>query len=161
MKFSLIPFLLLSTLVTFSSFASADVQLNKTGVFKDLHPFGSFGYPNAQACQQDGGVYNDGLCVFQDGGSTIEVKKNNDGKYDLSISSVGTNMHLCDYEGEAVDLNAAQIISHGTTDEDGNRCEIVVAYTSNDTLSVITNGKCQYYCGANMSLDVENAKRSK
>ncbi|MDD4974211.1 MAG: hypothetical protein PHY93_07650 [Bacteriovorax sp.] len=161
MKFSLISFLLLSALVTFSSFASVDVQLNKTGVFKDTHPFGSFGYPNAKACEEDGGVYNDGLCVFQDGGSTIEIKKNNNGKYDLSVSSVGTNMHLCDYEGEAIDLNAVQIISKDTVGDEANRCEIVVAFTSNDTLSVITNGKCQDYCGANMSLDVENAKRSK
>jgi hypothetical protein len=99
MKFSLKSLLVLSAIATFSSISSAEVELNKTGVFKDIHPIGSFGYPNAKACEEDGGVYDNGLCIFQDGGATIEIKKNNNGKYDLSISSVGTNMHMCDYGG--------------------------------------------------------------
>lgn len=160
MKFSLKPFLILSALLTFSSVVSADAGLNKAGVFKDLYPIGSFGYPDAESCQEDGGVYDDGLCIFEDGGSTIEIKKTDNGKYDLSISSVGTNMHLCDYQGEAEDLNADQIISKDSVEE-SNRCEVIVHFTSNDTIAVITNGKCQDYCGANMSLDVENANRSK
>jgi hypothetical protein len=62
--------------------------------------------------------------------------------------------------GEGEDQNAEQIISKDLGEEQ-SRCEILVNYTSNDTIAIVTNGKCQDYCGANMSLDLENANRSK
>ena len=54
-----------------STFALLPQNLKKTGVFKDLHPIASYGYPDADTCESDGGVYDGALCIFQQGGSTI------------------------------------------------------------------------------------------
>lgn len=137
-----------------TTFAGTPTDINLEGIFKHTYPVASYGYPNKKACKEDGGIYKDGACWFKDGGAHVEIKKNADGLYDLVVSSVGTNMHMCDYEEKATQVTETQLLSKS------GECEVIVNLTSKDSISVITNGQCQDFCGANMSLDIEEAKRA-
>lgn len=142
---------------------NADVMpdIKFSGTYKAVHPFGAFGY-TAEACIEDLGEYKgEGLCFFKDGGSTIEIKKMAENEYELGITSVGTNFHLCDYQGRARQIGQTQLSSNDKNSESPGVCEVVVSFTSPNVLSIITNGKCQDYCGANMTLDDEGAVRVK
>ncbi len=146
-------FTLIMALTSLTAFAGTQAGVKLEGIFKDTYPIAAHGYPNGKACKEDGGVYKDGACWFKDGGAHVEISKKAEGKYDLTVSSVGTNMHMCDYQAEALQTNQTQLLS-----KDGE-CEVTVNLTSKDTISVVTNGQCQDFCGANMMLDIEKATR--
>ena len=146
--------------IPLSSFALLPQQFKKIGIFKDIHPIASYGYPDSETCETDGGIYDGNLCIFQ-GGTTIEIMNHSLNKYKLSISSIGTNLHFCDFQGEGLLKGIKQIVYTAKKDEESKDCKIVIKFKKNDSLAIITNGKCQYYCGANMSLDVGNAIRVK
>lgn len=150
------------SLISFGTFAGS-INLDMTGTFKKVSPFIAGGYSSVAECREDGGVFDimEGYCEFLDGGSTVEIKKISDEKYSVAISSVGRNFHICDYQAEATKLNAAQLISE-TKDEYSNEvCKVELRFTNKNTLSVVTSSECSAYCGAGMSLDIEDAKRSK
>ena len=139
---------------------SLAVNANVEGTYKHVRPFAVFNYQE-QDCKEEGGSFDDGVCFFKDGGSTIEIKNNTKGSFDLSITSVGTNFHFCDYQGEATQAGPKRLTSNDFNAEYPGTCELNVFVTSKDTIAIETNGKCQDYCGANMSLDIENATRKK
>ncbi|RPJ71250.1 MAG: hypothetical protein EHM20_14775 [Alphaproteobacteria bacterium] len=145
-------------LMSFTTFAGTQTDSNLNGIFKDSYPISSHGYADEKACLADGGIhFEEGACWFNDGGAHVEIKKNENEneKFDLTVSVVGTNMHMCDYQAEAVQVNQTQLLS-----KDGE-CEVTVNFTSKDSISVVTNGQCRDFCGANMELDVAVATREK
>lgn len=152
---------LLSMMISFTVSAEVLSGLEVTGTFKASRPFYAFNYNSSEDCNADGGEYEDGVCLFKDGGATVEIKKNAEGSFDLAISSVGTNFHLCDYQGTATVKNKVQLTSNDKNADYPGECVVDVLFTSKDSLSITTNGKCQDYCGANMELDQDNATRVK
>lgn len=154
MKFPIPLLLVLSSFLSLSLKANAELPLSKSGIFKDQYPVKSYGYSDAKSCEKDGGIFDGSACLFLEGGSVVEINKLIDGRYNLSISSVGTNLHFCDYEGLAFDLSDKEIFS-----KDKSNCEITIKFVNDSTLRVKTNGQCQDYCGVNMTLDIEKAIR--
>jgi hypothetical protein len=153
---------LISFGISFGTFAGS-INLDMTGSFKKVTPFIAFGYSSVAECREDGGIFDimEGYCEFLEGGSTVEIKKISNEKYSIAVSSVGRNFHMCDYQADATKLNDVQLISE-TKDEYSNEvCKVELRFTNKDTLSVVTSPECSAYCGAGMSLDLENAKREK
>lgn len=152
---------LLTVIVSTTINAEVTPRVQFVGKYKAVRAFGSFGYQNAKDCKTDGGKYSEGLCIFKNGGATVEITKKDNGNYNFSFTSIGTNFHTCDYSGEAKVLNSVQLLSTDAESEYPEGCEVTVAFTSKDKLAVITNGKCSSLCGANMALDEDELKRVK
>lgn len=151
MKKCLFPVL---TLISFSVFA---VEIE--GKFEVVRPLFMHGY-NSKSCRADGGVYvGDGLCKWEKGGGSNVQITATETNFDLIISSVGTNGHTCDFSGKASLISAYHLISKESSDE--GQCAVNVFFTSENTISIQTNGECREYCGANMALDEENLNRVK
>lgn len=151
---------LIALSLLFSVVSASAVE--KEGTFEVVRPAFMRGY-DSKACKTDGGVYlGDGLCKFENGGgATAEVKATAEDKdsFLISLSSVGTNAHMCDFSGKATRVSDYHLLSLNNGDE--GKCEVSVFYTSPETIAIKTNGECSEFCGANMMLDEENLTRVK
>ena len=69
----------LCTLFSFSAFSAVNFE----GTFTKNYPVQSFGFSKKE-CKESGGKFNakEGSCLFEDGGATAQVKKNNE-KYEI------------------------------------------------------------------------------
>ena len=142
----------------FSNLAGAQsirVSLNMEGVYQKRQPVYMHGYSNSKDCRADRGIWlKSGACMFRDGGSTVDIKTTGvQDVFNVTIGSVGTNGHLCNFEGIATKRNPVQLVM-----QEG-QCQVVVGFTDKDSLAVWNNGQCSDYCGASMSLDISGAKR--
>src|SRR4051794_26253373 len=111
MKMSL--FLVLALLISVSSHAQS---INFAGTYVSPHEVGALSYTNKKACEADKGDWRNGLCVFKSG-DIVVIKDSVDGKFSISIESVGTNIHTCEFEGKAVSLNKVQLVSDQASTE--------------------------------------------
>lgn len=151
-----IAFAFIMVLTSFTTFAGNQTDSIFNGIFKDSYPVSSYGHADEKSCLADGGIhFEEGACWFNNGGAHIEINKNENEKFDLTISIVGTNLHMCDYQADAIQVNQTQLFSKI------GECEVTLNLSSKNAISVVANGQCQDFCGANMQLDVEVATREK
>lgn len=148
-----------------SLFLSASALANwftGEGEFSKLHPIAFMSYEDQAACEADEGKWDDGLCWF-DTSDEVSVERNGE-KYLVKVDTVTTNAHTCSFEGEGV-MKGTQIVATSEGEEwDGENpvpvtCEVTLDYLDGDTVNVTNNGKCQYFCGARATLEIEGAKR--
>ncbi len=143
----------------FPSFAAA-IPL---GVFQQPVTITVAGYQSASECAADKGFWEEGFCRFQ---AHNEVSIGNNGGYFLKVSTIGTNLHSCDYEGAAI-ASGNGLISQLESEEWDDRsssfvkalCELRATFPDANTVSVNNNGKCSSFCGMRARLVVEEAKR--
>lgn len=95
-----------------------------------------------------------------------KVKKTSKG-YTISISTIGSNYHTCEFEGSAKLVGKTLVSKVKAEAYDYEKDEIVKvicevkADIKNGEMSVSTNQKCQSFCGANAWLDVDGLKKVK
>jgi hypothetical protein len=128
---------------------------NLVGTYVQKHDVVNFSYKNKDGCEADGGKFEEGenLCLFRHTEDNFEIKKIEVNTYSLSISKIGTNFHLCEFEATATKVNENTLISKSRD----SSCVVQVNLTGSNAISVITNGNCQEACGAGMSLDTVKA----
>lgn len=159
MKFILFA---LITLVSASSFASPD----PVGTYKNKHKFFAQMYENKTACKADHGHWlkEESVCEFTTS-DTAEVTREGN-QFSLAVTTLESNFHTCEFQGPAT-LSGNTLVSKAEA-EDYNpetgqietvECRVSAELSSRGkSMSITTNGKCQSYCGANGTLEVELRK---
>jgi hypothetical protein len=155
---SVFAFILLATQMSFA----ASVNLNMEGKFSAKHEVGMMNYATKKACLRDKGAWIDGLCVIQSA-DTVEIKRINEKQFAVAVQTIGTNAHLCDFEGVATAQNQVQLVTEpqDSTDRrsEPGKCVVQVQFEDQNTVNVTENGSCSDFCGMNMFVDVSEAKR--
>jgi hypothetical protein len=143
--------ILLSLVFPLSTFASI------SGSYVRKHGVVAFSYQTKDACEADGGQFEEGenLCSFRNVEDNFDIEKTSESTYSLHISKVGTNFHLCEFQNTATLVDEKNLVSK----EAETNCEVRVALTSDNTISITTNDQCQDSCGAGLSLDTDLATR--
>ncbi|NCN28361.1 hypothetical protein GW915_12400 [bacterium] len=126
-------------------------------------PTTSFYYTeNESECLENGGIeYNEGVCVVEVEDIVELQKQNASNRYVVSVSTWGSNLHSCNFEGIGK-LQGNQIISRETSGfEDGQYCTVAVNLIDAETVNVVATGDdCRNFCGARAwGLSIEEAKR--
>ncbi len=129
---------------------SMEVNLNPVGQYTEIKTFKQSTRDKAQ-CEHFMGSYKKGVCTFTQI-SSVNVQKNSQQELEVSVETMAHDGKQCTFEGKLEAKNQVQYISKS---ED---CEIELRYTSTRSVSVVTNGQCQDFCGAGAaSLFVDNA----
>jgi len=132
------------------------------GDFSLPHHIAFMSYENEASCTADKGEWEDGLC-FMEASDDISVKKNGD-EYDVSVFTITTNAHMCQFEGKGVWTQDGILASAPTEIWDGEKsvpavCEVLLTYVDGNTVDVSNNGQCSEFCGMRASLEISGAKR--
>lgn len=147
---------------------SAFAALDPVGKFQNKHLVLAQMYTSKAECVADNGrwVKSDEMCFFETSDDAVVTKEGDNFK--LTVSTITSNLHMCEFSAPAV-LVGNVLISEVPVDEYNSEngettpetC-IVSAELSNHgkTMSITTNQKCQSFCGANASLEV-NLKKVK
>jgi hypothetical protein len=152
-------------LVSFIMGSVSQADLSQyVGTYSEKHDVVMMNYANRAACQKDKGQWIQGLCHF-DGSNELVVKVEND-SYVMSVTTVTTNGHTCDFEAPAK-LVSGKLVAE---DADGlgwdevknemvTKTCVVTATFSPDGLSasVDENNNCRNSCGANALLSIGKA----
>jgi hypothetical protein len=152
-------------LVVLSALAAV---MQMDGNFVSAHKTYVVGYEDEAACAADQGSWDGEACYF-DVEDSVAVTKTNNG-YSLSVETIGSNAHVCNFEGEAQIASAKELVSSVKTEEEreddnGNwssvpvTCSVSVTYKDSNTISVTNNGNCGSFCGARAWLHIDEAKR--
>lgn len=143
--------------------------LNPAGDFFFAHKIAFLAYDEI-GCSDAQGEWDGDLCIFN-GEDSVSVTGGEKGSFNVSISTVTTNAHTCDFEGrgEMVAANLlkasapSEIYIPGENGKDGHfesaTCEVSVTYLDGNSVKVESGETCSYFCGANASLDIEKAVR--
>lgn len=150
----------------FATLAYAE-ELNYSGYFSWEHEVILLGYENETSCTDDGGAWiEEGLCSFP-GEDSVTVGTD----LHVSIETVTTNAHMCSFEAQGVLAGpnllivSAPATEYEYDEETGEyievpvTCVVDITYQNGNQLSVMSNGKCSEFCGANAWLEIENAYR--
>ncbi|RZA06886.1 MAG: hypothetical protein EOP11_09160 [Proteobacteria bacterium] len=129
------------------------------------HEISFLSYENQMACEGDNGRWEDGLCIFA-GADEVTVKRAGL-SYDVKVSTVTTNAHMCEFEGKGVfqgdgTLKAAapaEVWNDDRQEWEAATCEVTLSFASGNEVNVTNNGSCQSFCGMRASLDVAGATR--
>lgn len=120
-----------------------------------------------ESCKESGGKWQaeEDVCELATA-DEAKVEKT-PSAYKLSISTIGSNYHTCEFEGPAI-LSKDVLTSKVKVEEyipstdtlEVSTC-VVTATIHKNKLSISTNQKCQSFCGANAWLDASDLKRIK
>lgn len=120
-----------------------------------------------ESCKESGGKWSteDEVCELETA-DEAKVEKTNKG-YKLSISTIGSNYHTCEFEGPAT--LAKNVLTSKVKAEEYNpktdKFDVVTctvkATIKNNVMSISTNQKCQSFCGANAWLDASDLTKVK
>lgn len=164
-------FLTFTLATLFCSSAAFTAELNMEGNFAFAHQTFVVGYEDEKSCLEDQGEWDKEMemCFFpvED---TVQVKKAVGG-FDIAVETVGSNAHMCGFEGPAQKTSDSTLLSSVKTEvwEENAQtgqwesvpavCEVTVTYRDENTVSVENNGKCQEFCGMRAWLSIDEAKR--
>ena len=155
-------FLTLSVFISINAFAA----INPVGKFQSKHQVLAQMYTNKAECVSDNGhwVKSDEMCLFDTSDDAAVTKEGENFK--LTVTTITSNLHMCEFSAPAV-LVGNILVSEVSVDEynseNGETIQascIVSAELSNNgkAMSITTNQKCQSFCGANASLEVDLKK---
>jgi hypothetical protein len=121
------------------------------------HSIVAFYYQTKESCEDDGGKYEEGesTCFFKNIEDNFDINEKSTNNIDVTISKIGYNFHMCDFQAPGLLIDDKLIVSK--VEENG--CEVQIKLIDNNTVSISANTQCQFYCGAGMSLDTEQAVR--
>lgn len=134
------------------------------GEYSLPHKIAFMNYETAEACAEDGGTFEDELC-WMDASDDISVVDDGAGELDVSVFTITTNAHMCEFEGKGKFTAEGTIVASAPTEIwDGDNsvpavCDVTLTFVDGNTVNVSNNGNCAYFCGARASLDIEGAKR--
>jgi hypothetical protein len=155
-------FLTLSVFISINAFAA----INPVGKFQSKHQVLAQMYTSKAECVADNGHWlkSDEMCLFDTSDDAVVTKEGENFK--LTVTTITSNLHMCEFSAPAV-LVGNILVSEVSVDEYNSEngettpetC-IVSAELSNNgkTMSITTNQKCQSFCGANASLEVDLKK---
>ena len=153
---------LFSALLLSTAFAApADI----TGTYNYNHEIAFLSYADEASCVESKGRWQDDLCIFDDNNDTVEISAAADGKYQLRVSTITTNAHMCDYEGEGK-LVGGKLLSSQAVDvwQEGKTvpgtCEVTVNFPEPNVANVEATEPCQSLCGMRATLNIDRAERS-
>lgn len=165
-----ITLVLVSFIFSANAFAVKSVVVIRPGTYVSKHEIALMYADNEQSCHDNGGVWEQDICIVKDAADTIEIKvvKKPVKKVLVSIQAVGTNIHTCEFEGESKALPSGRLLVSADTElygEDGQAktatCQVIIDKKQNGLSSSVvkdTEEACATFCGANMSLDIEGAR---
>lgn len=153
---------LILALISIPAFAAT---LDVTGRFQQDFFIAVVGYESAAKCSADQGRWDEGYCWFP-ASNQVRIASTGTG-YNLSIETVATNAHTCEFSALAKRFPDGVLVASLPSEEYDPRsggfvkatCEVTVSFADADTVNVTNNGKCQSFCGARASLVVTGAKR--
>lgn len=160
-KALLIVLTALSALGLVNEAGATDVGL--VGSFARVVESAMIGYESATTCEDDGGRWFDGDCVFGTE-ETVRVSIAND-VIRVAIETVGVTANVCEYEGEATLRDPTTLVSSKPTRAwNGSAfvaatCEVAVTALPDGSVRVSNNGKCQMFCGPRATLEIDSAQR--
>lgn len=118
-----------------------------------------------EECESSKGKWllDEQVCVFKSEDSA-ELKRTK-GILTLSISTVGSNLHSCQFDGSAT-INGSTITARAKGEEYSSEvdsiitteCVVTAKVSKKGKMSVSTNSHCQSFCGANAWLEVDLQK---
>ena len=136
------------------------------GKFVAAHDISFLSYADKKECEADKGRWENELCVFA---AEDELEITRQGvNYTAKVSTVTTNAHTCDFEGQGAFQNDGTLkVSAESQEWNAEKeewipatCEVTVSFEDGDTANVSNNGKCQMFCGMRATLDITKAKRA-
>jgi hypothetical protein len=136
--------------------AAFAASLSPEGEFTVPHQIAFMAY-DSQDCLADKGTWNGDFCVF-DTADSVRVKRAEDGSFTVAVSTVTTNAHTCDFEGKG------KLVAPDRIEAEADSCRVAVTYGADDTVTVRTlneDDACRDFCGANASLEIDDARRVK
>ncbi len=119
------------------------------------------------SCNENDGDWDAELEVcFVTATNSVVVEMSDNG-YSLAVSTVGNNLHTCDFEDIADRNKKGNVLTAKTLTEEFSSkknavvnvtCKVSATFTG-DEVSVKTNGRCQSFCGMSARLEVEGLKK--
>lgn len=115
-----------------------------------------------EECKSEGGKWDveTDVCRHSSENDVIITKSNN--VYAVSVSTIGTNVHTCDFAAEAQVQQDGSLLSKVQTDD--GLCVVQVRASNklfSKGVSVAPSENCRSFCGARASLEVVRAKKVK
>ncbi len=155
-------FLTLSVFISINAFAA----INPVGNFQNKHQVLAQMYTNKSDCETDNGQWmkSDEMCLFNTSDDASVTKEGENFK--LSVTTITSNLHMCEFSATAV-LVGKTLVSEVSVDEYNmengetitTSCIVSAELSKNGkAMSITTNQKCQSFCGANASLEVDLKK---
>jgi len=164
--------LILASALLLIAAASAQAEQSKIGLNLTLEqmlgnfsePTSTFvvGYETEEACTTDKGQWIDEMCIF-DAENTLVVSQQ-EKQVILSMETIGSNAHICSFEGPAEKISETELQSKVASDVwDGSDwvpgfCTVTASYSDTNTVQVSSAG-CEMFCGARAQLYIDSAKR--
>lgn len=151
---------LLTSLFSINTFAVAPAKMVGQFIVKQSVPMMMY---TASECKTAGGSWDGEVCVV-DSQDSVTVT-NLRGKFNLEVSTIGNNAHMCDFSGPAQRVNGKLLVAAVKSEfYDGKAwkkgvCKVSVKYAGANSVSVATNGKCGSFCGSNVHLEIDGARR--
>ena len=154
-----------------SSDGSVDGVVDLTGAWEEQTQISMAVYDSSGLCVQEGGTWEDGLCLFPNTNSATFTPTGQDGVWTVEIETLGPNAHICTFEGEVrrdgeegfVASAPSEVFIPGEGGGDGRFEEAECAFpvtVRDDVLSLDGSGEaCRSFCGARAYLYLEGARR--
>jgi hypothetical protein len=154
-----------------NTFASQSVVVIRPGLYESRHDVAIMYADNEPSCNENGGVWEQDVCLIKDAADSIEIKvvKYPVKKVLVSIQAVGTNLHTCEFEGESKALPSGRLLVSADVElygEDGQpkhqTCKLLIDKKQSGLSSTVVQGAeeaCSTFCGVSMSLDIEGARK--
>jgi hypothetical protein len=170
MKFVLTMVTFLSlTSNAFAAGSNGKIIVIRPGTYEAKHEIALMFVGDESECKDNDGVWNGELCVIKDGSDSIEVSVTKKKRVVVSIAAVGTNLHTCEFEGNATALPSGRLLAQAQTEvydmnsdkAHKDTCKLIIDKKKDGLSSTVVKGKedaCATFCGVNMSLEIEGAK---
>lgn len=143
--------------------AEAQVDGRLIGNFARANEAAMIGYESAEVCGEAGGRWFDGDCIFA-AEDSVRITSQASG-IRLAIDTVGITGNACEYEGTATYRDFSTLVSTKPTRVWNGKemvpatCEVTVTALDGGAVSVKTNGRCDLFCSARASLEIDSAQR--
>lgn len=136
------------------------------GEFRFPHQIAFMSYADEAACKADEGRWEEDLCWF-DASDDVNVRRAANGIYTVEVTTVTTNAHTCDFEGQGEFTNEGTILARAASERwsderqewEAGECRVTLSYLDGDTVDVTPEGDCSYFCGMRAGLEIRGAKR--
>jgi hypothetical protein len=155
-------FLTLTVFISINAFAA----INPAGKYQNKHQVLAQMYTSKKDCLADKGhwIKADEMCLFDTSDDAIVTKEGNN--FHLLVTTIASNLHMCEFSAPAT-LVGNVLISEIAVDEYNSEngetvpetCILSAELTNNGkAMSITTNQKCQSFCGANGTLEIDLKK---
>lgn len=125
-----------------------------------------------ESCGENGGTWvaegEDGHCMVEASDTVYITKK--EGKLNLHVTTIGSNLHMCEFEGEARKNLLGNVVSKVEAEDydietDSLKkviCVVKAKFSKGGkVLRIEANDNCRSFCGANAWLETEGLEKVK